>query len=261
MDNSFSIVSYNVCWEAMTETNTPGNPSATKTCKSGRCRQNVLSWLDREYDICCLQESSFNCPIPDLIKLLPLKSTDQIIHSQSGPEPMVTIIDKSRWLVMQAQGYEFSPGRPIQCIYLLDKYTNKKLILVNVHAGHHHHNNIFNLWTQIKDQVVAWNDYDGLIVAGDYNAESWHDEFLHSSIPLYCSETHNTCCHLDNLDSYYKNDQYQTYNLSNQSHKPIRPCDYISHTSNLECIASYSVQVKGPASDHLPIISRLQWKY
>jgi len=246
-DHGFTVISYNVCWEAMTETNTKGNPSAAELCADGNCRQNVLAWLNQDYDLCCLQEASFNYDLDQLPAKLNLRPTDHIVHSQSGPEPMLTIIDQKRWKILQAQGYEFSPGRPIQCLYLIDRNNRRRLGLINVHAGHDEENNIFNLWSRVGPRVEHWacNKLDGLIVAGDYNVETWNQDLLHENWLLSCSQVHNTCCN--------------HYNIGQEKHKPSRPCDYIAHCANLHCEYTYSSQLTGPASDHQPIVSKLRW--
>ena len=284
MNTDFIVITYNVCWEAMTNTNSRSHPQISNICSNGNCQNNVLKWLDRDYSICCIQEANLD------LDRLPLKSYHHVFRSQSGKEPMITIIDESRWKVLKALGYEFSVGRPIQCLLLEDRLTNNILGLINVHAGHHEDNNIFNLSRVLKSELTDWYYLvTALIVAGDFNKEYWPADLLIKtpttikavttdlSKDLITDLTKDLPNHLStdlptDLDyKEFKNNWLLSglnslntccdisYNNQNEDHKPRKPCDYIAYTSNLRSDDHKLDIISGPASDHHPIIGQFSW--
>ena len=257
------ILSFNVSWECMTNSESGTAMHLGKICKNlsqnnFQCRDNLIIYLRQirnnynEFDILCFQEAT------NLEVLKKEFNQDFMFYSnQSGNEIMITIINLNKFLVRDIIPGEFKVGRPF-CIFILEsKLDGKTIILVNLHYCSSHNkdkcNHInFYLTQSLKNKYPNYNvDFSNsrIIVAGDFNYhvnQNLIDENNNILVfkpfqqlsQLKAKKPFESCC-------YHKK--------FNDPINYITDLIFDSHYINQINILKPNIQI----SDHLPIVSFL----
>jgi endonuclease/exonuclease/phosphatase family metal-dependent hydrolase len=140
------VLTFNICWEAMTrdKTNLERNGGKAKTLgkkcilnKKGDatvCLDNVVKMIDGsgDYDIVALQEA---LNYRSLIKKSKVLKKMGYYKSRSGKEIIITFYNKKKYNLVKGYSGEFMEGRPYHVLELIDT-KEKRLFVVNLHTGH-----------------------------------------------------------------------------------------------------------------------------
>lgn len=224
--NSYKILSYNIFWKSMVGKQKDFLPVID-------ARDNVLSVINNNYDIVCLQEVA----VWNILKKK-IQKHYQHISIFSGNEQMVTLYNKDKFRKMFMIQDEFKEGRPILMIGLKDKETKQIVLVINVHAPHKWEENGNSTDIRKKLNKIVHSvehHYDRIILVGDFN------EFKSKTIKLGNISLKTK---VSNLKTCY----YPDYKGG---------CDHI-YTQTEPKIKI--VKSKHPSSDHLPIQTKMKRK-
>ena len=164
---SIKVYSWNICFGCMdssiTHLDRTTQTLARECAKKNNCIENVIKQLSKyQYDFIGLQEATkWNVIYTELIKKYP---SYRFTQHKSGPEDMITIYDTNRFKLDNVRCSEFEPGRPFQILYLTERTTLEKFILINLHAPHYHSsgmgklihfisNNLKDAYINIRDNI------------------------------------------------------------------------------------------------------------
>ena len=257
------ILSFNVSWECMSNSNTGSARNLGTICKklsnnNYHCRDNLILYLRQirntysNLDIICLQEASN-------LEILKSEFNSQYffhIH-QSGKEKMITILNLNLFNIIDIIPGEFKVGRPF-CIFIIESKNDlTPIILVNMHYCSSFKTDNCNyisnelsrsLKQKYPNYMIDFSNYR-IIVAGDFN---FH---LHPGLLI------------DNNNILEFKPFYDLF--STKAYKPLHSCCYlndfndkINHITDLILDSNSINQIiilkpQQPISDHLPIISIL----
>ena len=158
------ILSFNVSWECMTNSESGTAMHLGKICKNlsqnnFQCRDNLIIYLRQirnnynEFDILCFQEAT------NLEVLKKEFNQDFMFYSnQSRNEIMITIINLNKFLVRDIIPGEFKVGRPF-CIFILESKFTNSLFLQLLNSSNKFSNscflysNLFNFSILIDEQL------------------------------------------------------------------------------------------------------------
>ena len=257
------ILSFNVSWECMTNSDTGTAKNLGTICKNlsknnYQCRDNLILYLRQirnnynEFDILCFQEAS------NLDVLKEEFNSNFFLHQhKSGNETMITIINHNLFNIIDIIPGEFKIGRPF-CIFILEsKVDLKPIIFVNLHYCSSLMKDNCNNISYILSQTVKnkYQDYElkfsnyRIIVAGDFNYHLHPNMIIeHNSIlefkPFYS---------LSSLKAYKPFESCCYYNNFKDNVNYITDLIFDSDSINQIMI----LKPKTPISDHLPIITIL----
>jgi hypothetical protein len=169
-----------------------------------------------------------------------LKKRHKYIINQSGPECMITFYKKHYTLLKCVHG-EFVVGRPYIIILLHDTLTDKKIILINIHAGHQ-----INTKTHIIDKLNKSLEYfhndnvHYIVIGGDFNRNITTNYVMNINkkkyTMKYSKSNLKTCCN--------KNLKHNFDHIIYSKSSPIKKITWNKHI---------------PASDHLLVITQLTY--
>lgn len=270
-----NILSYNICWECMTN-GVKGFGSAKELgnkCNIKKdCLQNVVDLIDnnsvfsnKDYDFIALQESSNSKQIFQKSKKLNNK-VYKPLYSKSGFEDILTIYNKSKYQLIQEINGEFEQGRPIQILSLINKTNNKNIIFINLHYAFKNKNKKI-----MKEKLSYYIDLlenipinPHVILAGDFNY-FWYKQITNKNnifyfkpfyysknislknIKVFSHQKHKTCCDGINGTNKIKNNKYNGKS------------DFIFYNKEISKnnILLDNYKINKIASDHIPIYSIL----
>ncbi len=259
MSNSnISVCSYNIFWKVMDPSDTDLKNDFT-LAQLKQFKKNIISNIQNVHDyynpsIYCFQEAS---NFQDFIHIFKDQFYLKYINV-SGPEYMVTVINKNKFSFIDVMPGQFQKGRPF-CIFLLkDNDTDENFLLINIHAGHiqYTYNSIFKPIQKSLDMLDLNNknniDISRIVMAGDFNRDINHEIKIDSQLVLnignkvfsfkyYDKPMENTCCSLVSTN-YTINFDF----VIDSFKQPI-----IRHELNKELWYS------NPSSDHVMIMSIL----
>ena len=144
---SIKIYSWNICFGCMDSTIWKFDTSTKKLAEKcsqniidpsrnlNKCTANVIKQLSKyKYDFIGLQEASnWKIIYDELVKTYP---EYKYTHHMGGKEHMITIYDSTRFKLDFITVNQFEPGRPFQILFLTEKLTSNKFIVINLHSGH-----------------------------------------------------------------------------------------------------------------------------
>ena len=266
------ILSYNVSWEAMTNSSYGSAGNLGRKCTNNICMDNITNYINAVnknknkkglLDFIALQEIT----LFDLFssKITDFKSNYYYIESVSGPENLITCFLK-KYVLIEKYCSSFRPGkgRPFHILYF--HVGGEKIIFINLHYCNRF--DICNLQRALTKGIKSMSKIKDLdkcrvIVAGDFNFNRWkyspesfqvkYNEtkkqirfkpFKHSELETGCSLPKKTCCSDDDKDGK------QMYSIG----------DFIldSKDKNNENKIYLENKIKGLTSDHYPIFSKLK---
>lgn len=146
---SIKIYSWNICFGCMYSNEKSSLDKTAKQisnyCKERHditgenvCLNNVVKQMSKyKYDFIGLQEATNYNLIYD--KLQQIYPSYRYTYSKCGPEEMITIYDSDRFELDYVTVGELDlvlKGRPYQILFLTEKATNKKFIVINLHPPH-----------------------------------------------------------------------------------------------------------------------------
>ena len=213
--NQLIILSYNVFWKGLV---------SSKTALKNVTHNIKTSIQLYKPDIFCIQEAE---KMTHIINCFP--KCYKIILNKSGPENMITAIDKTRFKIIDYKAGEFEQGRPF-CLFLLNDKINLDVVcLINIHASHRLDTQkylIGVLLNFIKNNVNLNTVINRFIIVGDFNRNILDDGKGNYSIQYrnkvlnfkFGRNNVNTCC--DNLLG--ENFKYNFDHVIDTKNKPIK---------------------------------------
>ena len=141
MQVQMRLLSYNVCWNAMS-----AKGQYAQTCNVNGvmvCQNNVAALIDRNgpYDFVALQEASKSRDIQN--KCVNTLVNMTLIHHKSGTEEMALFYDQNKYKLLKGQNQndfiikgEFSPGRPLMIAVFEIMKSGETVCVMNLHPGH-----------------------------------------------------------------------------------------------------------------------------
>lgn len=238
MKYNYSTLSYNLFWKSM------DNP---------KYQQNIIhniNYFSKKFNAhFILLQEAFKYQI--ILNSLPSHYT--YYYNHSGKDEMITLWNNKLYEELYATHSEFSPERPFALILLKEIKTNKKILLINIHAGHDNNSQI-NIFDKINS-LIKKNNYiltniSKVILGGDFNRNIYLDHTSDYNIIInnknfklnrndkFNNINKNTCCNL--IPKL----------LSHNSDHII----FSSKSSN-KILLNTLKHFKFPASDHIPILS------
>jgi endonuclease/exonuclease/phosphatase family metal-dependent hydrolase len=193
---SFHVLTYNICWQAMSNTAAGSTPLLGEMCIKNAdgttlCMRNLIDFIEAhdhiKFDIIGLQESN---KYKTIIKHSnTLKKLNYVVH-RSGPEDIITFYNHSFKLEALYVG-EFNSGRPFQ-ILVFDQ-----VVVVNLHFNHSQSvdllenvlSNGFNklhkadsdIKLKLEEQVIIYESMISntrpLVLLGDFNMKYYKKVF------------------------------------------------------------------------------------
>ena len=154
---SIKIYSWNICFGCMEPSiahlDKTSQTLARECEKKNNCIENVIKQLSKyKYDFIGLQEATnWNIIYTELIKIYP---SYRFTQHRSGPEDMITIYDTDRFKLDNIRCNEFEPGRPFQILYLTERITLEKFIVINLHAPHYHSSGMGKLIHYMSNSLI-----------------------------------------------------------------------------------------------------------
>jgi|UniRef100_A0A6C0C6Q9 endonuclease/exonuclease/phosphatase family metal-dependent hydrolase len=231
-----NILSYNVCWECMTN-GVKGFGTAkelgNKCNIKKNCLQNVVDLIDnnsvflnKEYDFIALQESSNGKQIFKKSNKLNSKIYKPL-YFKSGFEDVMVIFNKEKYSLVQEINGDFEEGRPIQIISFIEKSSNKNVIFINLHYGFKtkQKNIMIKKLSYYIDLLNNIPSNPEVIIAGDFNYY-WFKQFLNKNdifyfkpfyysknkilkkIKVFSHQKYKTCCDGVNGKNKMKDNKY-----------------------------------------------------
>lgn len=242
------IITYNVYYRAMLGLDKNFLPQKIS-------QRNVRNVLNNNYDIVAIQESI--C----LDKIFPNKSKYQLVKGKSNKESIVTMFS-NKFKVINNTTFEFSSGRPIMITLIKHITSNKKWIIVNLHAPHNYNN---------------FGNYNGRNVIDQTKYNNQILKILRNKIRKFIKSNSNTSIdtNIDRIiimgdfnELFLKSDinsfniilNGKKYIMKTDSNKPISCCfPSISKFGDLIFDSKiepnlYIPVTREPASDHLPVV-------
>ena len=236
--NILTVLSYNVFWKGLVGSKTALN--------------NVISNITNAIqiynpDIFCIQEAE---KMKYLINCFP--KNYKIIINKSGPENMITCIDKNRFKLISYKAGEFERGRPF-CLFLLNDKINLDIIcLFNIHASHRIDSQKYLVGVLskfIENNISSNTVINRFIIAGDFNRDVSNDGYANYSIQYrnkvekfkYSRLLDGTCC--DNLLGV--NYKYNYDHIIDTKYKPVKK------------VLAYEKWYKKQSSDHSMIFCQI----
>lgn len=173
---NISIFSYNIFWKIMKNNNSPLEKNFGFT-KLQKLKLNIISNIKNVINyynpfIYCFQEAESAHSIIELFS----KSEYRYHLGYSEPEHILTIWRKDVIKKKKVIDGEFEPGRPFSIIIFNDLRYNNYLMLINIHASHHHntYSRIFEPIQKIidlnKNEILKY-DIKRIIMVGDFNRD------------------------------------------------------------------------------------------
>lgn len=173
---NISIFSYNVFWKIMKNENSPLEKTIGST-KLLELKSNIISNITNVINyynpfIYCFQEAESTLSIIELFS----NSEYEYHIGYSEPEHILTVWRKDvikKKLVLDG---EFEPGRPFSIIIFKDIRYMNYMMLINIHAPHHHNTNlsIFEPIQKIIDlnkNIILKYDIKRIVMVGDFNRD------------------------------------------------------------------------------------------
>jgi hypothetical protein len=258
------ILTYNISWEAMTGVHF-GKKCINNNININICKNNIIDFINNYehiFDFIGIQEYGDKLDInndmgyilwkPGIAKFISNIDKNFLLHNITSPSKkynagQITLnFNKNSYNhFISIAHYIYDDTRPIIISYFYDTFIDDNITIIVCHAGHHNYNSIYKLDEYIK---IILNKYNikinnKLIVMGDMN------NILNNPLYIYNKElksktTEKTCC-----DSNLKG------NLLNINYDHILISDYLEKLSN------YVKKPSGDASDHLPVIAKINYKY
>lgn len=198
---SYHILTYNICWQAMSNTAAGSTPELGEMCVKNPdgttlCMRNLIDFIEAhdhiKFDIIGLQESNrYNTIIKHSNTL---KKLNYLVH-RSGIEDIVTFYNPEFKLEALYVG-EFNSGRPFQ-ILVFDQ-----MVVVNLHNNHNQSveeleaklsdgfNKLHRAYSKTKtglkikleEQVTIYDsiitDKRPLVLLGDFNMKRYKTKFV-----------------------------------------------------------------------------------
>lgn len=243
--DNYRVLTWNTNWKNMFAT----KDALNSVCRTKSvCATNVVNLIKKQLplDFIFIQEAI--TPEFDV-----LKDSFDFIITDSQPEKIYTLINKSYPKPLKVIGGEFEKGRPFHIIVL-----NENICLINVHFGHQK-----DLKYELKKiQKDFEKNYDKdlikkmrIIMAGDFNMNI-------KDMPRFLGKSYNktktkgTCCISSQKFNFIDKSVLRgIYNLKN--------IDHIFDSSN-EIIYSLTLfpfdenELLLPASDHMAVFAELK---
>jgi hypothetical protein len=249
---NFNIMSYNVCWEAMT--------LGLKLCttddpKKSICKSNILSNISnniKKYipDFATFQEASEH---NNIIELFDSKLYNNHVNI-SGKEIMLTLWNKKKFTLINSYDSEFNVGRPYTILIFKNNKNNKNIALINIHANHETNTEqvIFdkiNKFIKSNIELDVKNSITRVIMSGDFNRNVYEDNTSNYIVKF---SLEFKLCRFPNDDvtyySFYKYGDKYIYDHIIDSKGPILK----------KILGNSSQNYKVPSSDHILIIGKLK---
>ena len=260
------VLSYNISWEAMTNSSSGSAGKLGRKCLNNICMNNVTTYINfvnrrvNFLDFIAFQEMAKFKELSSKIDQFSEKYN--YILSTSKPEIMVTCYRKNMNLIEKYCG-NFKKGRPFHILYL--KHQNKKIIFINLHYCNNYDKcNLQMSLTRALQKMTKIKNINScrVVIAGDFNFNRWknHPEsfqvnydnsrnlrfrpFKNINIETGCSFPKKTCCSDEDQDGK------KMYNIG----------DFIldSEYKNIKNEIFYPNRIKGLSSDHYPVFSFLK---
>ena len=246
-----TILSYNICWEAITSFNN----DKYSICNNNYCKYNILSNIKinvEKYfpDFITFQEASEE---NDIIQLFNLNLYDYFIN-KSGNEIMLTLWNKQKFKLINSYYSEFEIGRPFAIFIFFDIYNNKNISLINLHAGHLVNTqetifNIINDFIKLNINSILKKSISRLIMSGDFNRDIYKDDTSDYIVKFskkfklfrFLSKK-KTCCDINGIN--FENIYDHIIDSNNKIIKKILPVLHKNY--------------KLPSSDHIMIIAKFE---
>jgi endonuclease/exonuclease/phosphatase family metal-dependent hydrolase len=256
---NLTILSYNICWEAMTSVGKGNFQKCIKDQlnKNGICKNNIISNIKNAIkvynpDIIGIQEAA---DYESILKNINLSIYDYHVN-KSGPEYMLTCWSKLSFDIIDIFSYEFSEGRPFCLLFMHSKKTDEIICIINIHAGHKEdtQDSIFDKINKVIKNIPENVTYgpkavERVIMLGDFNRNVYLDKtskykikMNHQKFKLIREQMEsNTCC---SMDGYTHKHNY----------------DHIldSKGNVKRTLLNKEAYYKIPSSDHVLIIGKTQ---
>lgn len=189
--NDIKILSWNICFECMTNKNLGSAGWLGHICKPVSlgsnitiCAQNIINCINnsQHYDIIGFQEAS---RWYEIIPKTYLKDYSYV-HSTINKEEMITIYNPKRFIL---EAYKINNdiynGRPYQILFLKDINTQENIICINIHNEHSNNKD------KIIDQLC--NDINKIFIVNHtpsikYEIKNAHTITSLSDISTYLKE-------------------------------------------------------------------------